>query len=155
PPAPSHGPRNRADELILEWCNDYGLLGLLPVLATSIATDNFRHFRQGGAWFSGSSAVEPWIGGQFERGDQDSVSQLVRSRDNGAVHTLSTVYLSYWSRQLSSISGFYKPWQPLTGTFTPWRPCSRSFWESYGEPIDLIGYWCIVFLHSVDTVSNW
>jgi hypothetical protein len=156
---PSRGPQKGADELVLDWCNTNGLLGLLPVLSTEIhVSDNVQHFRDGGRWFT--SVTEEEVRGSItathcrkESGEQDSVTPMVQ-----ADHKTSMTWLSWWRQiyertPLGEMCTFFGAWSP-TEAFTPCRPGSREFWLKYSEPVHQFADWCIVFLNAVDGLSR-
>jgi hypothetical protein len=156
---PMLGPQNDADKLVLDWCNTHGLLGLVPVLSTSIrVNDNVRHYRDGGRWFS--DILEEEIRGSRtmtwrtkDSGDQDSVTTPVRGDGNSNITWLSWLTREYESTPLVKKRAFFGALSPGE-TFTPWRPWSQAFWKMYGEPVQEIADWSITFTHCADALSR-
>ena len=155
---PVLGPQNGADKLILDWCNEHGLLGLLPVLSTSIRlSEHASHIRSGGEWVTDNIEEEirhstTLSRRKVERGEQDSLTPSVDRSADSKITWLSWLFAEYEVTPLSDKGAFFGAWNP-THTLTPWRPGSEMFWKVYGEPVHDFGEWCIVFTHCVNLLS--
>ena len=169
---PERGPKNDADRLILDWCNQHGLLGLVPVLANSIrpvaniepGRDDFsrvvkkrHHFRDGGIWHSWLTTVEP-SGTTPDAAEQAARRYLDEDPKPGATWYKWLTHM-YEEKPLQHIRDFFLP-----SPFGLYReelefdfPCpnTRQFWESYGEPVWAFVEWCEIFASAVDYLSGW
>lgn len=160
-PTPKLGPQNDSDNVILQWCNEYGPLGLVPVLSSEIRLGHAEyHYREGGKWFTYfegrdqerrfSTTTRP----QIESGEKDSVTRPVDGRrPEQRITWLSDSVHEYERTALSEKRVFFDPWYCSEG-FSPWRPGSIAFWRVYAEPVQEIAYWCRVFTNAVNWLSG-
>jgi hypothetical protein len=152
PPAyePIVGPRTEADELILAWCNQHGLLGLVPVLSSSIRMDPTSekgfdfHYRDGGVWQSMRAVLQ--AAGLAEDPLHSKVNQPSVTWFDGFTHFDRELPLSHLERFFRRL---YKK-EPLR----PPCPNTRSFWKIYGEPLQHFEQWCHMFAWCVIEVSR-
>ncbi|HWQ52101.1 MAG TPA: hypothetical protein VN442_00350 [Bryobacteraceae bacterium] len=141
------GVRNEAHELILDWCNRYGLLGLLPVLSKSmrvrVATPPdaapgptfVQYYRLGGIWHR---------------------TGVLRAEcdDDGGYTWLSWPFSLYQERPIWDLREFFRPAETDSETeyrFQPPCPWSNRFWETYCEPVEEFERWCSRFSMFVET----
>ena len=156
---PIIGPRTRADELILKWCNEHGLLGLVPVLSCSIRLgQGLHHFRDGGQWFTAiisqhntgfATITKRWL----ETGAHSTPSKT-EDRAQQSVTWLNWQSHEYEEKCLEHIELFLRPVWKDEALNAP-RPNTREFWNCYGEPLDEFTYWCEMFARAVDYLSQW
>jgi hypothetical protein len=144
-PEPIIGPHNDADELILGWCNNHGLLGLVPVLSNSIrpADGNHHHHRDGGVW---STLITTGTTTHL-RGDDSADREAAPPGFTPGVTWLNPAILLYEEKPLDHIELFFRADE------TP-RPNSQQFWGQYGEPIQQFTHWVGIFVSLVDCVSQ-
>jgi len=156
------GPQNGADRLILDWCNDNGLLGLVPVLSTLIRLRNDTfHYRDGGKWFTrfeeqdaprrSTTTTRP----QVQSGEEDSITWPVDGR--GVEEKLTwlsddSLYEHEWT-SLSDKRAFFDTWK-RGRMFAPFRPGSRAFWNVYAEPVEEIARWSVLFTKAAKWLSR-
>jgi hypothetical protein len=145
---PIVGPRTEADRLILQWCTQHGLLGLVPVLSNSIrlsATiksdgDEFtrvlkapHHFRDGGTWYA---------------------RKVLADHVKPGVTWFNWISHVYEEKPLDHIELFFRPiWKDEP--FSLPCPNTPSFRQCYGEPVQDFIYWCKMFALSVNNISLW
>lgn len=170
---PMRGPQNSADQLILDWCNLYGLLGLVPVLSNSIrlpaliehGSDEFsrkvtkrNHFRNGGIWFAGRTTTE--VAATTAERAEENAFEIGRDPQPG-VSWFNWTTNFYEEKALEHIRDFFLP--------TPFGhrsevqmkdilfPCpdTPEFWRTYGEPIHEFTHWCEMFTLSAGYLSKW
>jgi hypothetical protein len=169
--APVSGARNEADEMILQWCNSHGLLGLLSTLCSSICMPavvkrlprrNMRlvtqlvHFRDGGRWCSGNNIGDPLTGSTSKLADAAARSE-VRNRPEPGANWLDRSSHVYEWRPLETIREFFPSLSRRVGKapFNPPRPNQHSFWAEYGEPAQQFMLWCRLFTRAVEHLSRW
>jgi hypothetical protein len=177
------GPQNEADQLILDWCNRFGLLGLVPVLSNSIRppiqveagyynagtgevipseysrTVKVRHhFRDGGIWHPWVSISSP--SGTTPTDTDDAVKEIKTSAAKRGVTWFDWKTHIYEEKDLKHIRDFFLP----TAFGLPSEieeeieiPCpkTRNFWECYGEPVRQFTRWAENFALAVDYLSRW
>ncbi len=161
-------------ELALAWCNENGLLGILPAFADRLLFPplieesesglgyravQVRYLRSGGNWRT-ESVECPWT-----RNRKDAV------RDGHELDTLLPaprvfgIRESYTKRNVSAqffpLTGeieakFIPSGSPDAGSVFPSvpRPGSRAFLDVYGEPAWEITQWALAFERTVTEVSN-
>jgi hypothetical protein len=151
------GPRNDKDA-ILQWCNRYGLLGLLPVLSNRIRyplpDDGLHHeeaqFRVGGHWDAMGTVWHPSLG------------QRPKLAPHGFTW-LDPSFGTFDEKPLNELRAFFLPnmrVKPENETFVPplimaeSQP-SMSFRRSYGEPVAEIFNWCVRVAECMETLSKW
>src|ERR1051326_67333 len=143
------GPPNQAEQLILDWCNKHGLLGLVPVLSTSIHVGGeFRHIRDGGSWVT----VLKHEGPPFSivvpvQSGEDSLSRVLTKGD-GSLTWLNWFSHEYDTKLLAEKRAYFSA-RNDNGAFAAWRPGSQRFWANYGEPVHELYEWCSVFTQTV------
>lgn len=176
PEAPTKGPQNDADYLILDWCNNHGLLGLLPVLSNSIrppamveagrldinaraikpGADWMRvvkvrqYFRDGGVW-STQSSIE-------EAGSVAAEQRLLKGAPKTGFTWFDWTLHRYAERPFDDLRNFFLPCAPgrlKEEHFQPPPPNSRQFWDCYGEPVHEFVRWCETFAEAATQISNW
>lgn len=166
---PVRGPQNEADELIVGWCNEHGLLGLIPVLSNSIfqaaairpaksESSRFvvkrQHFRDGGAWMTRSSKET------VHGSDPDCADEGGRlSADEWpkpSVTWFNWLSHAYEERPLEFIRDYFLP-TPFGSrreeNFRPPCPNSTGFWTRYGEPVAEFVRWSRIFAEAVQFAS--
>lgn len=138
PPGAIIGPRTEADDLILAWCNQHGLLGLVSVLCNSIRPvpsgegPATIYYREGGIWRQKEPEPTPpkagftWLepGARF-----------------------------YRERPLADIEPFFRradKEKPLS----PPLPNTVPFFRCYGEPLEEFVHWCWIFGSCVTYMSQ-
>ncbi|MGA9623920.1 MAG: hypothetical protein WBQ65_05580, partial [Bryobacteraceae bacterium] len=157
------GPRTEADELILAWCNQHGLLGLVPVLSNSIRPPaaiesgdhkstrvvKKHHHRAGGIWLS--QMVSPIFPPQAA---EDAARRFAEEGAKPGITWFNWQSHIYEEKPLQDIELFFRPvWkdEPVN----PPCPNTPLFWKSYGEPVWEFTHWCEMFTLSVDYISQW
>lgn len=150
------GPQNRADQAIVEWCNQHGHLGLLPVLCTEIdLADEDGSKRRGASMrrFGGEwgpalnmTADDPMLAGSVAHGaeDTDSARFVYWSSFDGTTR-LPLDYLRRFIRP-----GLWTAWSP-----TPNLGPRSSFWTCYAEPAEGIARAARGFAWSVLQLGKW
>jgi hypothetical protein len=129
--------------LMLNWCSQYGHLGILPTLANSIRVPAGRrgrtkggeesvaivHHRAGGEWLS----YEPYGG-----------------RSKPGVNQFDYISGAYDERPITEILPFFPGLRPEQ------LPCPNSpeFWKYYGEPVEALDEWCQMFTNAVNGMSR-
>jgi len=158
---PTLGPQNDADRSILQWCNEHGLLGLVPVLSTEIRLDHeLFHYRDGGMWLTHFEAhdregrVSTTTRPQTEQGENDSLTRSVDGHSTQQTLTwFSDSVCKYEKTRLSDKRVFFDA-RNRSDHFAPWRPGSRAFWSVYSEPVQDIAKWCTVFTKATYWLSQ-
>lgn len=159
-------PENKL-EAALDWCNENGLLGIIPVVATRIlfvpsveqeieppyffVARQFRYIRSGGIWRS-----EPHEGAFCE--DRQDAAGEARDLDLAppSFRTLG------WGREHFQDRSFISTFFPLDGgpfsksPKTPPVPLpgSREFFQVYGEPAHAIAFWALEFEAAISALSK-
>lgn len=164
---PLRGSKTKADELILAWCNQHGLLGLVPVLSNSIhppitigpdlhnsawLVTKRHHFRDGGRWTPSRSDTR-----HIDTTPKKAENAARKFADKGpkpGVTWFNWMNHVFEQKPLDYIEPFFRPvWkdEPLN------LPCpnTRKFWRCYGEPLQEFTLWCEMFALCVDHMSQW
>jgi hypothetical protein len=177
------GPRCEADQVILEWCNLHGLLGLVPVLCDNIQVcENAWHFRSGGhKWFTYRQeqtfirrGTEIVIKDRFPQPafpdaeafpphetEIDSLrfqkAPIDHDFETGTTTAFCGAYKdeSFPKGPLRNLRYYFMPTRfgAADGFVVP-RPFTRVFWSSYGEPAAAIAGYAGQFGTSVDLLSQ-
>jgi hypothetical protein len=165
------GPKNEADELILEWSTQYGLLGLLNTLCNSICLPaELRHFkeremwmvkqtihvRDGGVWTPIDDLREVLVPGTSKTSERAARRELAR-QPKPAVSWLNPESKVYEQRPLDTIKDFF-PFESQRkpgGRLLPPCPNYGGFWADYGEPVPQFLFWCRLFARAVNHLSRW
>ena len=160
---PVVGPPTVADHHILEWCNRHGLLGILPVLSTSVrladtehqdepAIERTQYVRDGDRWHIETALQFEWLS------TSAATDEHVRERAEGSHGTFSWFNFgarTHDQRPLADLWDYF----PLAGArhdgFVPPVPFSEEFWRSYGEPVWEISRFCDLFTRAVDHLKPW
>jgi hypothetical protein len=148
-PEPMIGPKTVIDRLVLDWCNHHGLLGILPVLCSSVLLpaqvrvdqENYgwtgkqhRFFRLMGEWYVHTADRD---------GYSSTVADVKRAADDWCAKQETRSVWFQWNLR----SSFEKPLDraleffpaaeidpsKILGVVLP--PGEPGFWKQYGEPI--------------------
>jgi hypothetical protein len=165
------GPQNEADELILNWCNDHGLLGLVSTLCNSICfapevlplpphestrvVKQEMHVRIGGAWESVLD-VDTVIETTSKRADA-AARREAKQRTRPGVTWFNRASSVYEWKPLNWIRRFFPFFSPqvVENAFRPPCPNEEGFWADYGEPVSDFMLWCRLFTRAVEHLSGW
>jgi hypothetical protein len=157
-----HGPQNEADQLILTWCNEHGLLGLLTVLADSIRlpvtiqSEREReyvltklHARTGGIWAT-------W----HRRERQFESRELTDEEMTTVVDCKARQTLASRLRRISLFDFFFfdtKASERLAITDQAQIACpnTRDFLARYCESLSAIETWSWYFTLATHNLSTW
>ena len=167
------GPQNEADCLILDWCNGHGLLGLVPVLSSSIRLpvsiepgkyDFMRvitqrhHFRDGGIWHPSIMGSE--ISSSTAEEAEEYARQRAGARPQPHVTWFNWLLHFYEEKPSDHIRDFFLP--SAFGLSSEIKknipvPCPNTpeFWQSYGEPLREFTTWCEMFAEAVKYLGQW
>ena len=159
---PRANPPNAADRLILDFCNEHGLLGLLPVLATSIYLDavddgttaagqQTQYVRDDRRWSVQRESPSDWFL------TPEGTTARVR-KDGGAKG--SVAWFNFRTRAhdklpLDELRDYFQTLEDVGDHFIPPLPLTDAFWSSYGEPVWEIRRYCEFFGKSVDYLKQW
>ncbi len=157
---PIQGAKTEVDQLVLDWCNQYGLLGLVSVRCGSITVNrDVRHFRDGGQWFTRLVEREVSQGlmsitKTYLQHGEHSVSPNVAVRDEPTCTWLDWKSHEFKDKPLNDLEVFFRRASSDQPLCVP-RPNTVEFWGQYGEPlIDFIDS-CKDFAASVAFMSRW
>ena len=164
-----NGPQNEADQVVLDWCNQHGLVGLVPVLCNSIRLPpqiekderggcvkitHAHHFRDGGIWHSLVQEGEIVCCGE----DCDTTARkAVASDPKPTVTWFDWMSHLYEEKPLDYFRQFFPGPQhnEWVESFAPPKPITANFWKAYCEPTRDLCRWCENFALSVDYLSGW
>lgn len=133
---PVVGPQNEADQLILDWVERHGLLGIVPTVANSIRSGTKWHYLAGGVWFS------------FTQLRGDAPVRL----DDPAVGWLNLRFRLYEAQPLKDLEPFFGANIADQGVPGPGSP---EFWRDYREPIDKFVSYGRRFASDAMCLSHW
>lgn len=163
---PILSPPTEADRLVLDWCRDYGLLGLFPVRANRVqllgkigdggdptrkVVTSTQYFRSGGRWDTqtsqtGHSAATP------EQALTDATDMAAQTEPS--VAWLNLVTHAYDDRPLAWFTLFW-PRHRTDRDFIPPQPQTPDFWPAYGEPMWDFHTHCYQFAQAVHNLGRW
>jgi hypothetical protein len=162
--------QNIAAQLVLKWCNQHGLLGLLGTLSSTIRLpaetcpvpeDDCRwvveqeiYQRNGGSWSSRNVRRE--ISGTTSERAKAAVRKAMKEAPRSGVTWLDGLDHFHKEQPLDEIRPFFPSETPETTgqSFVPPRPGLKDFWANYGEPVELFILWCNLFVQAVDSISG-
>jgi len=164
---PILSPPTAADRLVLDWCRDYGLLGLFPVLASRVqlpdeigdggdprrkVVTSTQYFRSGGRWDTrtidaGYSAATP------EEALTDA--REIAARREPTVTWLNLVTHAHDHRNLAAFTDFWPRLYLANRDFIPPQPLTSDFWAEYGEPVWEFHRHCKMFAQTVHDLGRW
>lgn len=168
------GPQNEADELILDRCNKYGLLGLVQVLSNSIRLRSTvesglfhpntgvargsgvvvhrRHYsRDGGMWSEHNTRMNTTHDGSKEIPAEEpppEVDWFVWKRNFFEPKPISHI------REYFLPTPFGAPAEVIKDVEIP-IPGSEEFWSCYGEPLVELVTWVNRFAETVEYICAW
>ena len=159
------GPQNEADENILEWCNEHGLLGLVPVLSDMIelpgvieledngsprVLNSVTYYREGGIWDSRLSMIVPGERNPIGVATARSWAQDHRGR-------VTWLDLDFYGRREEPLDHLRRYFTDSDNAgFRPDLPNGEQFWRRYCEPLDDFAHWASrIFRESVENLSRW
>ena len=157
-------PSAPADELIREWCNMHGLLGLLPVLCSrmqlagqirereepeSVQIDWVQYFRDGGDWRAHTDSE-----GESGPGANDYAERRIGAA-KATVTWVRAITHARYEDPFEALKDFFPRLEAGQTTFIPPQPQTAAFWNAYGEPVSEFAQHLDLFGHAVDTMSGW
>jgi hypothetical protein len=133
-----------ADALVLQWCRENGLLGLLPSMCTYMEEGRFippgsdsssvvARYRLGSKWVEGGYSDREIDFSELLKADPHTLVTLWDSPGQGRLLMPSTEWLRFFPR-LKVDHPAYLPY-----------PGSDQFWREYGEPTYDIATWAVYF----------
>ena len=162
-PAREVGPRSDADRAILEWCDESGLLGILPVTLSYIQLPSTREQLPNGLQRETQKTHARMIGSWITR-VRSSDSLAATDPQPADVAEMMTERYNFW-RSVASIergcdafeqvAAFFPEVQRSAQRTFPFpKPNTREFWEQYGEKARDIARWASEFSNAVRIVSE-
>ena len=168
PEGPRLTPSTPADLLVREWCGRYGLLGLVPVLASrielprrirrekiAVRIDWSQHFRHGGRWDTHTGST-----GQVVLEEADIQEAEDKARHEVEAEPPTTTWITWISgaqheRPTDELRAYFPRLSAKPCSFIPPQPLTQEFWESYGEPVWEFAECCHFFGQAVDALGHW
>ncbi|MFN7939869.1 MAG: hypothetical protein U0R19_41465 [Bryobacteraceae bacterium] len=133
----TRGPRNEADDLILSWCEQHGLLGILQTRFSLIRTPTKEHYRRGGRWNTRIPKTEQ----ERKRAVEEEMQQDLES--SKTINDLLDVFPDLSRPNAPRIQDYEFP-----------LPNSARFWTEYGESTAEFNYELRALHRSVFNISE-
>jgi len=159
--------RGKESQLALDWCNENGLLGIIPAVAPQIffapsvekelepssffVARQWRYIRSGGIWgaelFEGASS-ENLQSAWEEARDLDLAPPRSHTMGWGREHFHERRFISTFFPLDSSLLSKSPPSPPIP------VPGSSKFFQVYGEPAHAIAFWAAEFEAAITALSQ-